>query len=158
MGFELRHDTREVLGPMTRSRMLPNTTQEPTNAAAVLAAQRQRRWLDRYMRTRRIKTAICIGLAFTAACVAMTSCGTLVQVVDERQAAVSAAQVLIIYPSFNGPSTATDSDGYARLSDCWFHLPAFSMEPAWVVISTPTGTWHFDYPPPSILRLVPACK
>jgi hypothetical protein len=43
MGFELRHGALEVLSLMTRSRMLPNTTQEPAIAAAALAAQGQRR-------------------------------------------------------------------------------------------------------------------
>jgi hypothetical protein len=104
------------------------------------------RWLDRPMRPRRIVPVVFIATA---------SCGTLVQVVDDREVPIAAAHVQLIYPSLNGPEAMTDARGYARLSDSWLNRPAFSMVPAWVWVSTPAGRWTFDYPPPSVLHLDP---
>ena len=60
MGFELRHDAREVLGVMTRSRMLPNKTLDPASAAAALAAQQPiRRASSRCLATAVFLVAAC---------------------------------------------------------------------------------------------------
>jgi hypothetical protein len=91
-----------------------------------------------------------------AAFIAFAGCGTLVQVVDEHETPVAAARVLLMYPSFSGPETTTDSRGYARLGDSWFSRPFFSMDPGWVEVSTESGRWTFDYPPLPLLRLDPA--
>jgi hypothetical protein len=98
------------------------------------------------MRPTRIVPAVFITLA---------GCGTLVQVVDEREAPIAAACVQLIYPSFNGQEGMTDVSGYTRLRDSWFNRPLFSMVPASVWVSTAAGRWSFAYPPPPVLQLDP---
>jgi hypothetical protein len=88
----------------------------------------------------------------------VAGCGTLVQVVGDRNEPVSAARVQLIYPSFGGPTTTTDEAGFARLGDSWFNRPFWSMVPAWVSVSTASGTWTFNYPPPAVLLLDPGSR
>jgi len=83
----------------------------------------------------------------------MAGCGTLVQVVDTRDAPVSGAQVQLVDARFNSPIVITDSDGYVRIKDSFLWRPLFSSMPAWVSVTTAAGRWAFDYPPPSVLRL-----
>jgi hypothetical protein len=108
------------------------------------------------MRPRRVIRAAVIAVTILGAFIAVTSCGTLVQVMDDHKEPVSAARVRLIYPSFGGPTTTTDKSGFARLGDSWFNRPPCSMMPAWVQVSTAAGIWTFDYPPPAVLRLGPA--
>lgn len=105
------------------------------------------------MRIRR--SVIAVALALSVVLIGGATCGTLVQVVDGHGTPVPGAHVQLIYPSFNGPSATTGSDGHARLRDVWFTRPLCSMMPAWVWVRTDVGTWHFDYPPAPVVHLDP---
>ena len=89
------------------------------------------------------RTALAVVLSLAA------GCGTLVQVVDETGVPIAGAEVRSVWPSFDGPPTTTDADGYTRLDDASLLLPG----PQWLSIDTPDGSWTVGYPPPAVIRL-----
>jgi hypothetical protein len=88
----------------------------------------------------------------TAVPFVFASCRTTVRVVDEAGSPVRDASVSLEWPSFHGEVSVTDADGYALLHDAW----TLSGAPSWVHVRVTGRLWQVDYPPPSVIRLVPA--
>jgi hypothetical protein len=83
---------------------------------------------------------------------AFAGCRTTVRVVDDAGLPVPGAAISPVWPSVGGEVTVTDADGHARLHDAWSMLGA----PRWLHIHASGRLWQIDYPPPAVIRLVPA--